>query len=398
MLDGVFIIVGVTFVLMFLEYLFPDRELPKVNGWWLLGLTINIVQLIIGLAAYFLEDYLNFQSRLNLKLYVSDFVGGVIAYLVHTILMYWWHYFRHEIYTLWILFHQFHHSPQRIEILTSFYKHPLEMIINSTLMIILSYPVLGISGRSSMWLSIFAGFGEFIYHMNLRMPKILSYVIQSPTNHTFHHRENSRVNCPNYGDIPFLTDMLNGTFHNAQTPSRSGFSNYRTGDTRTMLQLGDVVNRQKGISIKFDDICLILLLLLGSLNLIGYLFFSPTLQAIAFASASSPLPFVFSAYEGVETYSLKYSSILINNETVVDLYDAYSKIDGPYNLRNVYGAMFTYGPLFKNEKFIQLRQNILYWGICKRKIVPFPFDIHNASTIIRSVDGREFSLSVNCNN
>uniref|UniRef100_A0A6C0C8P2 Fatty acid hydroxylase domain-containing protein n=1 Tax=viral metagenome TaxID=1070528 RepID=A0A6C0C8P2_9ZZZZ len=397
MLDGVIIIVGVMFVLMFLEYLFPDRDLPKVNGWWLLGLSINIVQLIIGLSAYLLEDYLNFPSRLNLKLYVSDFTGGVVAYFIHIILMYWWHYFRHMIHVLWILFHQFHHSPQRVEILTSFYKHPLEMIINSALMILLSYPVLGISGRSSMWLSIFAGFGEFIYHMNLRTPKFLAYFVQSSVNHTYHHRENSRINCPNYGDIPCFTDILNGTFHNAQTESKSGFNNYRKGDTHAMLRFKDVGNREKSIKITFNDVCHILLLILGSLNLIGYIFFSPTLQGIAFASASSPLPFVFSAYEGIETYSLKYSDILVNNETMIDLNDAYSKIEGPYNLRNVYGAMFTYGPLFKNEKLVQLRQDILRWGICGEKIIILPFAIHNASTIIKTFDGKEFSLSINCN-
>ena len=32
---------------------------------------------------------------------------------------------------LWRGFHQIHHSPQRLEVITSFYKHPLEMTVNS---------------------------------------------------------------------------------------------------------------------------------------------------------------------------------------------------------------------------------------------------------------------------
>jgi hypothetical protein len=40
-------------------------------------------------------------------------------------------------------------------------------------------------------------------------------------------------------------------------------------------------------------------------------------------------------------------------------------IEGPYNRRNAYGAIFSHGPFFTNSKLITLRQQILHYGICK---------------------------------
>ena len=56
-----------------------------------------------------------------------------IVYFVATFVFYWWHRWRHEVPILWRWLHQLHHSPQRIEVITSFYKHPLEIAVNSVL-------------------------------------------------------------------------------------------------------------------------------------------------------------------------------------------------------------------------------------------------------------------------
>jgi sterol desaturase/sphingolipid hydroxylase (fatty acid hydroxylase superfamily) len=54
--------------------------------------------------------------------------GAILGYFVITFVYYWWHRWRHEVPFLWRWLHQVHHSPARIEIITSFYKHPLEML------------------------------------------------------------------------------------------------------------------------------------------------------------------------------------------------------------------------------------------------------------------------------
>lgn len=42
----------------------------------------------------------------------------------------------------------------------------------------------------------------------------------------------------------------------------------------------------------------------------------------------------------------------------------YSNIDGPYNRKNVFGAVFSYGPFFTNPKMITIRDEVLYSSFC----------------------------------
>ena len=54
-----------------------------------------------------------------------------------------------------------HHSPQRIEILTAFYKHPLEIVAESLLGATLLYLFLGVSPRGVLVISIVSGVATF---------------------------------------------------------------------------------------------------------------------------------------------------------------------------------------------------------------------------------------------
>jgi sterol desaturase/sphingolipid hydroxylase (fatty acid hydroxylase superfamily) len=71
--------------------------------------------------------------------------GALVGYLVVTFIYYWWHRWRHESSFLWRWIHQVHHSPQRIEVITSFYKHPLEILVNSALSSVILYLGVGLS-------------------------------------------------------------------------------------------------------------------------------------------------------------------------------------------------------------------------------------------------------------
>src|SRR5439155_16505668 len=59
--------------------------------------------------------------------------GALAGYLASTFVYYWWHRARHRSPFLWRWFHQVHHSARRIEVVTSFYKHPLEIVADSAL-------------------------------------------------------------------------------------------------------------------------------------------------------------------------------------------------------------------------------------------------------------------------
>ena len=143
MLTTIFIVFGLCFAV---ERLVPGWPLPRVRTWPLRVLLVNGVQLaIVLLAGISWERWLSAASVFSLSEHVSPVLGGLFAYFIATFVFYWWHRWRHEIPLLWRGFHQIHHSPQRLEVITSFYKHPGEMIVNSIIGSLLVYTLLGLS-------------------------------------------------------------------------------------------------------------------------------------------------------------------------------------------------------------------------------------------------------------
>src|SRR5581483_7733679 len=126
-----FIIILIGFIIaLILEKIFPRNKLPYKEGWMLRAIGFNVIQfLVVIIAGYTWEVWLEGPSLF--KLPWSPFYNGLFAYLINTWIFYWWHYVRHLNNALWLSVHQIHHSPVRIETITSFYKHPFEIIINS---------------------------------------------------------------------------------------------------------------------------------------------------------------------------------------------------------------------------------------------------------------------------
>ena len=137
--------------------------------------------------------------------------GALLGYLVITFIYYWWHRARHEVAWLWGILHQIHHSPQRIELLTSFYKHPLEIVANGILSSSILYVLVGTSPTQAGLAVLLTGIAELFYHWNIKTPYWVGFLIQRPESHCIHHQRNKHTN--NYSDLP-LWDMLFGTFDN----------------------------------------------------------------------------------------------------------------------------------------------------------------------------------------
>ena len=131
-----------TIIFLIAERLFPGRTLPNSTGWYLRCLSINLVQFAI---TFFLGDlwfeWFGKTSLLTLSEFNSPTLEGFIGWFAGTFVFYWWHRLRHK-KGFWLLFHQVHHSASRIEVLTSFYKHPLEILVNSALAAIILFPSL----------------------------------------------------------------------------------------------------------------------------------------------------------------------------------------------------------------------------------------------------------------
>src|SRR2546425_9991734 len=91
------------------------------------------------------------------------------------------------------------------------------------------------------------------------------------------------------------------------------------------------------------------LIVIGCAQMAGDLLQIPLLKAFGAATSASPAPKVFTAQDGFETYAnrffLEWQDAAGKRQVLELSPEAYSGIQGPYNRRNVYGAVFSYAPV-----------------------------------------------------
>ena len=215
------LVIAVGLIMLLVEIARPGRRWPKVAGWWSRALLLNACQVgSVYLAGYLWDDWMP-RHRLWSADPLGTAGGAVVGYLVITFVYYWWHYWRHRSQFLWRWFHQVHHSPQRIEVITSFYKHPLELLANGALSSAILYMGVGLAPVAAAQAVMLSGLAELFYHWNVRTPYWLGFLIQRPESHCVHHQ--AGLHHYNFADLP-LWDMLFGTFRNPQRwESRCGF-------------------------------------------------------------------------------------------------------------------------------------------------------------------------------
>jgi sterol desaturase/sphingolipid hydroxylase (fatty acid hydroxylase superfamily) len=229
------IVLGAGLLMAAVELLRPGRNWPRVRGWWWRAVAVNGIEVGSVFAAGLLWDRCFSQWRPWSADALGTTGGAIVGYLVITFVYYWWHRWRHEVPFFWRWFHQLHHSPQRIEVITSFYKHPLEIIANSVISSAIVYLIVGLGPGAGAGAVMLTGLAELFYHWNVKTPRWLGYIIQRPESHCVHHQEG--IHHYNFSDLP-LWDMLFGTFYNPRTfEDRCGFGD---GETRVAEMLGGV--------------------------------------------------------------------------------------------------------------------------------------------------------------
>lgn len=206
---AVVLVVGL--LMMAIEAAAPGRPWPRVSGWWGRALALNVVQVAVAVLAGRAWDAWMADRRPWSADTLGPVGGAVVGYVAITFVYYWWHRWRHESSFLWRGFHQVHHSAQRIEIVTSFYKHPVEILANGVLPSAIVYFAVGLGPEAATGAVAMTGLAELFYHWNVRTPHWLGYLVQRPESHCVHHQEG--VHSFNYADLP-VWDMLFGTFRN----------------------------------------------------------------------------------------------------------------------------------------------------------------------------------------
>ena len=233
------LLIVVAFLMLVIERVWPGQALPDSKGWWLRIAAVNLAQLgIVILAGVTWDRWFQGRSLFVLSELDSVWLEAGIAYFVSTFVYYGWHRLRHESKCFWRLCHQLHHSPARLEVLASFYKHPVEITINSVLSASLVYLLLGCSIESAALYTAFTALAEYFYHWNIKTPRWLGPWFQRPESHRVHHQYHHHTQ--NYADLP-IWDILFGTYHNPQTtPKRCGFDADKEQQFGSMLAFQDV--------------------------------------------------------------------------------------------------------------------------------------------------------------
>lgn len=204
------IIFAAAILLFVVEKKSPNRTLPEVSGWWARTAFLNAFQLGTVFASGYLWENWMYEHQ-PYRLYLPTLSGALVGYLAITFADYWWHRIRHSNHWLWVVLHQMHHSPQRIEVATSFYRHPLEILVSGVLVSGLLYIVVGLDTASATYALMIAACIQMFYHSNIATPYWLGYIIQRPESHCLHHKEG--FHNLNFADLA-IWDMLFGTFCN----------------------------------------------------------------------------------------------------------------------------------------------------------------------------------------
>jgi hypothetical protein len=113
----------------------------------------------------------------------------------------------------------------------------------------------------------------------------------------------------------------------------------------------------------------IILLIVGFLQMTGDVLGLSALRGIGAATVTSPAPKVFSAARGLETYSsrffLEWTDRQGQAHSVALTPEIYSRLAGPYNRRNVYGAALAYGPVLSTDPRTQsMFQAVIRYAFC----------------------------------
>jgi hypothetical protein len=113
----------------------------------------------------------------------------------------------------------------------------------------------------------------------------------------------------------------------------------------------------------------VFLLVIGLLQMTGDLLQVPQVKGLAAATGASPAPKVFSSIQGLETFSSDFYIEWKDRNGAAHAIkltpEIYSRIQGPYNRRNVFGAALSYAPvLARDPRTTPMYEAVIRYALC----------------------------------
>ena len=231
-------IMAMYILLMAWEAIFPARQLQPISFWRIKG--------VIGfLFFFFLSTYLPlFYGSWLPSTQLIDFThrnvvtASIAGILLYELGMYVWHRSMHKNHLLWRVFHQMHHSAERLDTYGAFFFSPFDMIGFTLLGTACFSFIMGLPAQAVTIVLLVTNFLSIFQHANIKTPSWLGYVVQRPESHAIHHAKG--VHAYNYSDLP-LFDVIFGTFRNPNDyVQETGFYNGASSRVLDMLSFRDV--------------------------------------------------------------------------------------------------------------------------------------------------------------
>ncbi len=223
---------------MLWEALWPARTLPKVKNWRVKGITSFLVFFYLSSYLPLLIDPWIAQYMLFDISSLGTVFGAILGVICYQLGVYIYHRAVHTSNLLWRVFHQMHHSAERLDTYGAFYFSPLDMISFTFLGSIVFAFFIGLSPQAITVVILLLNFLSIFQHANIKTPQWLGYIIQRPESHSVHHGRG--LHKYNYSDIP-MWDMLFGTFYNPKSyEHENGFYDGASAKLKEMLLFRDI--------------------------------------------------------------------------------------------------------------------------------------------------------------
>jgi len=236
-------IIGIYAILMIWEAVFPARKLPQVKFWILRGMGSFAVFFFLSSYLPLLTDpYLSAYQLVDLST-LGLIPQALIGILLYEGALYVWHYSMHRSHVLWRVFHQMHHSAERMDTIGAFYFSPMDMVAFTLMGSVCFALLIGLSPQAITVLLLVTNFFSIFQHANIKTPHWLGYLVQRPESHTVHHAKG--VHRYNYSDLP-VYDIIFGTFNNPKNyEHETGFYNGASSRIWDMMLFRDVATAKK---------------------------------------------------------------------------------------------------------------------------------------------------------
>lgn len=238
-------------LLMLWEAVFPGRNLPKIRFWKIRGIAVFFFNFFLSSYLPILwTDFLIPYQLIDLT-QSGTLVGSLIGILLYEFGMYVWHKSMHRSDNLWKMFHQMHHSVERIDTYGAFYFSPMDMLGWTVLSSLCFSLIVGLSPQAVTASLLVVNFLSMFQHANIKTPQWLGYIVQRPESHTVHHAKG--IHAYNYSDLPIF-DILFGTFRNPKDfDCETGFytgASERIGDMLLFKDINQETEENKKFKVK----------------------------------------------------------------------------------------------------------------------------------------------------